>query len=301
MKLPYRAGDSFALPLGDGTHVPAHIVACDHHTVDIVVERPDGEPLPVLRASDRALVLQRWRRIARGTAGSAHAPPGTYWTGPAKVERTVATLLGRVNAQIAPLRIHEGRFSAEYPCVRGTGELAAVGGLPLRSLIVAGPVGLLDVARAFPELRHLRIAVRGMEVDARMLRSFSMLQTLNVSGVTVTHVEALAALEKLAMLRLARIDGRIDLRDLADLPASALSFEAIRELRGVDALLHRRKLEQLELLDMWQLELGDVMPLCELPHLLRAQIDVGGRRKNVELYRRAAWAYPWPRELCAAQ
>ncbi len=60
-------------------------------------------------------------------------------------------------------------------------------------------------------------------------------------------------------------------------------------------------LEQLELLDLWQLELGDVMPLCELPHLVRAQIDVGGRRKNVELYRRAAWAYPWPPELCAAQ
>jgi hypothetical protein len=33
---------------------------------------------------------------------------------------------------------------------------------------------------------------------------------------------------------------------------------------------------------------------------VRAEIDIGGRRKNVELNRRARWAYPWPLELIAS-
>jgi hypothetical protein len=46
--------------------------------------------------------------------------------------------------------------------------------------------------------------------------------------------------------------------------------------------------------------LNDLMPLTQHPALIRAEIDIGGRRKNVELYRRAHWAHPWPFDLDAA-
>ena len=57
MKLPYRVGDSFTMPIGDGSTVEARIVAHDHHTVVIAVSDL------VLRVSDRALVLHRWKII----------------------------------------------------------------------------------------------------------------------------------------------------------------------------------------------------------------------------------------------
>ncbi len=57
-----------------------------------------------------------------------------------------------------------------------------------------------------------------------------------------------------------------------------------------------QKLEQLELDGLWQFDVPDVEPLLAMPALVRAKVDIGGRRKNVELYKRARWAYPWPFE-----
>ena len=90
MKLPYRTGDIFALPLGDGSFVDAQIVACGHHTVDIV---PEGAA--AIRATDRALVLERWRPRENAPPRSPALADRVYWRGAAYVERAVATQLGK--------------------------------------------------------------------------------------------------------------------------------------------------------------------------------------------------------------
>ena len=290
MKLPYRAGDSFALPLGDGSHVRAQIVARNHHTVDIAVN--DLEPI---RASDRALVLHRWRLIANEPIARSGAPAQAYWTGPARVERLVATQLGVAPLQLHPLTVHEGRFTRSYACARSDDDLRALARRGVTALIVAGPVNLGGIAALFPELRALRIAVRDFEVDARVLAACVRLQVLDLSGVSLTNIDALAALGDLRAIRFARMR-RFDLREIADLRAEAISLESIADVHGISALTKRSNLLQVELLDLWPCALEEVMPLVESPQLVRAYVDIGGRRKNVELYRRAQWAYPWPLE-----
>ncbi|HUN29931.1 MAG TPA: hypothetical protein VMV65_08985 [Alphaproteobacteria bacterium] len=263
MKLPYRAGDSFALPLGDGTSAPAEILACDHHTVDIAVAG-----LELRGVSDRALVLRRWRRSGRPSVGRTSCAPdlhphraGKPWIGPAHAERIAATHLGVANLELAPLHVRN-RWKPEFST----------------------------------DARYVRVAQRGGTLDPRELAGrFPQVEAFDCSGVALTSLDFPASLRA---LRLARIDSPVDLRELARLPLDTLHLEHLREVRGIDALVQWDSLEQLEMLGFWQLELDDVWPLLDLRNLVRADIDIGGRRKNVELYRRANWAYPWPFELC---
>ena len=263
MKVPYREGDSFTMPIGDGSTVEARIVARDHHTVEIAVSDL------VLRVSDRALVLHRWKRsplvipsVAKRSRGT-DVPINKHWIGPGHAERIVATHLGIANLELPPLRVHN-RWNPTFPT----------------------------------DSRYLRIAGRGVTVDPRELAArFPYLEVLDCSGVALT---SLAFPPTLRALRLAWVATPVDLRELAALQLQALHLEELRNLRGVDALAHFASLQQLEMLGFWQLTLDQVRPLLDLPYLLRAEIDIGGRRKNVEIYKRATWAYPWPIEVLAA-
>jgi hypothetical protein len=254
MKLPYRVGDSFALPLGDGTIIEAHIVAHNHHTVDIAVADL------VLHVSDRALVLHRWRRI-KGNGGPSttlrYARDDTV--SPAHAERIVATHLGIADLELPPLYVRN-RWRPKLPP------------------------------------GYMRIAQRGFAVDPRTLPAD--LEVLELSHVALASLEFPPALRA---LRLAWISTPIDLRALAGLPLHTLSLEELRDVRGIDALARMPSLRQLEMLGFWQLRLDDVLWLVALRNLVRAEIDIGGRRKNVEIYKRATWAYPWPFEIFATR
>ena len=259
MRLPYSVRDTFTMPLGDGSLVEATIVARDHHTVDIAVSDL------VLRVSDRALVLHRWKRlvipsVAKRSRGS-DAPMNDAWIGAAHAERIVATHLGIANVELPALYVLN-RWTPEFP----------------------------------PDSRYLRIAQRGITLDPSELARFPHLEVLDCSGIALT---SLAFPATLRALRLARISTPVDLRELEVLPLQALHLEELRELRGVDALARLQSLQQLEMLGFWQLTLRDVEPLLAHRNLVRAEIDIGGRRKNVELYKRVNWAYPWPFEILA--
>ncbi len=181
--------------------------------------------------------------------------------GAAHAERIVATHLGIANLELPPLYIRAGEWTPQFPC----------------------------------DSRYLRIAERGFTLDPRELgQQYPLLEALDCSGIALTSLEFPRTLRA---LRLARVTTPVDLRTLAALPLHTLALEQLREVRGVEALAGWASLEQLEMLGFWQLELDDVMPVVQLQGLVRAEIDIGGRRKNVELYRRAGWAYPWPFEL----
>jgi hypothetical protein len=251
MKLPYRVGDTFRLPLGDGALVEATIVAHDHHTVDIAVADF------VLRVWDSALVLHRWKLepARRGWRfGAQDARPTEGWPnrlGPAHAERIVAGI------ELPPLRVHN-RWTPQFPP------------------------------------GYLRVAQRGMTLDPRELPPD--LEVLDCSHVALTSLQFPPTLRA---LRLAWISVPVDLRELEALNLHTLHLEELRDVRGVDALGRLGSLRQLEMLGFWQLTLREVEPLLAHPHLVRAEIDIGGRRKNVELYKRANWAYPWPFEILA--
>ena len=348
MKLPYRVGDSFALPIGDGSSVAARILACGHHVVDIVVIDGSERTIAALRVSDRALVLQRWRRSGERVRCKPVAPERAQWIGPAHAERIVAARLGIAPLDPPPLFVRElGAGSLEralaslgeqsiLSCPRPLGAhalahlrawliehrcarvrvcddatLLALAGTPIEHLTLAridgvlpafpsvvdlellAPADLHVVAAAFPNVRRLRIAARGMRVNASVLREFHALEALDVSGVALESIGALAGLN-LRVLRLARIDATLDVRALESSALRTLAIEHARDLRGVAAFAAWTALEQLELLGLWQAHLDEALTLVNLRALVRAEIDLGGRRKNVELNRRANWAYPWP-------
>jgi hypothetical protein len=253
VKLLYRVGDTFWFPVGDGSRVEATIVAHDHHTVDIAVSDL------VLRVSDRALVLHRWKRLRGPSSFEARlqlAPQDDEWgILPAHAERIVATRLGIADLELPPLHVHN-RWNPEFP--RG----------------------------------YMRIAERGMTLDPRTLPPD--LEALDCSGVALMSLDFPPALRA---LRLAWISTPVDLRELVTLPLQTLHLEELRELRGVEGLARLTQLQQLEMLGFWQLTLAYVEPLLAHRNLVRAEIDIGGRRKNVELYKRANWAYPWPFEI----
>ncbi|MGB6986359.1 MAG: hypothetical protein WBD74_10345 [Candidatus Aquilonibacter sp.] len=263
MKIPYRVGDTILLPIGDGSTVEATIVAHDRRTVDIAVSDL------MLRVSDRALVLHRWKRLRGPSSFEARlrlAPQDDRsinkdWIGPAHAERVVATHLGIASFELPALRVHN-EWKPEFP----------------------------------PDSRYLRIAQRGITLDPRELARFPHLEVLDCSGIALT---SFTFPRTLRALRLARISTPVDLRELEALPLQALHLEELRELRGVEALARLQSLQQLEMLGFWQLSLDDVLPLLAHRNLVRAEVDIGGRRKNVELYKRANWAYPWPFEIFA--
>jgi hypothetical protein len=255
MKLPYRVGDSFLLPVGDGSAVEATIVAGNHHTVDIAVSDL------MLRVRDTALVLHRWRRGGAPFEAPGLRPvaPQGDIVNPAHAERIVATHLGIAHVELPPLRVHN-RYEPALP--RG----------------------------------YMRIAQRGFVLDPRALPPD--LEVLDLSHVALASLDFPPALRA---LRLAWIMTPIDLRALEALQLEALSLEELRDVRGIDALARMPTLQQLEMLGFWQLTLAEALPLVALRNLLRAEIDIGGRRKNLELYKRANWAYPWPFEIFAAR
>ncbi|MEO9171374.1 MAG: hypothetical protein ABI282_10910 [Candidatus Baltobacteraceae bacterium] len=183
-------------------------------------------------------------------------------------------------------------------------QLDALATWPLRHLRLAGEPGRAriesvrelhleadtDVGAAlqcFPNVSALRIAVRNLRFDAGSIGGAGI-ALLDCSGLRcVVHLRALPALRA---LRLARI---VDEPDLDGLNVTALSIDdvGIASLGPIEAM---PALEQLELRGLWQLRIGDVEPALTHANLVRGFVDIGGRRKNIEIYRRARWAYPWP-------
>jgi len=359
VKLPYRSGDSFALPLGNGEVVTAAIVACDHHVVEIAADEQR------LRVYDEALVLHRWapchperseaksRERLSTTALRAYARDDKV-VGPAHAERIIAsargvahfddlpltvyevddeTSLARLDALPAPVMVSwsvplaesalrrvrawcEGRSETRLRLHSGAAsQAAAFANTPLAELTLAGPFDgtvrfksvrelVLDtplpaiaLERAFPNLRTLRIGWGARNVELMSLRGLHQLERLDLSHLELERADSLEPLSELPALRELRVARLHGLRSLAGLERMRLRTLCVEEQSQLESLVPLAActpLEQLELLGMWQWSIEDMEWAFGLPALVRARIDIGGRRKNVELYRRARWAYPWP-------
>lgn len=120
-------------------------------------------------------------------------------------------------------------------------------------------------------------------------------EVLDIAGVRFDSAQV-SSLEKLRALRIARVEQTIDLDALRTQRITTLALEHVT-VRDFTALSQWTHLEQLELRGFWQYNVHDVQWLADFPALRRLTLDLGGRRKNAEIYRGLRVAHAWPFDL----
>lgn len=147
--------------------------------------------------------------------------------------------------------------------------------------------------RHFPRITKLRVYGR-QTFDLRELLAPASLTHAELTSVHVEHPNRLLNCPALRTLRFSHANGLGKARHLALPQIQTLELDYVGELSEIAALGEMQQLEQLQLRGFWQHEIPEMEWLFAMRQLKRATIDIGGRRKNIELYRRANWAYPWP-------
>ncbi len=252
----------------------------------IVAERlgllPFSEPAIVVRdlrdGDTPAGTILTWRRaLDRATLGAvAHYVEENPETEVRLYGTAVQQLPG-----IAEWRLRRLRVAGAVP--------ANVRMESVRELHLEAAPDVASAARSFPNVRALRIASRAPRFDAR---SIAHLDLRALDCCDVAEITGLRFLPGLRALRIARTAVAPDLDGL-NLETLALDHT---HLESLEVLAHMPALVQAELRGFWQLRIADARVLLAMPNLLRTAIDIGGRRKNIEIYRDARWAYPWPFE-----
>lgn len=178
------------------------------------------------------------------------------------------------------------------------------------------------VLAAFPNLRVLRAVLRGATFDAETLAAVPKLERFSLAAARLTHGHAVAAMRALRVVELSDVvAGPDDVNGVLRAPGlRALRLRGISGLRSVDALARHRnlrvltldgllhleslrvlttlpRLESLDLVGLWQFELADVDFIGAMTSLRRFRIDIGGRRKNVEIYKQLRRCAPEPFDL----
>ncbi len=376
MKRPYRPGDWFAIPLGDGRYAAGIVARGTRKAIAGYVFGESFEGVPSLHGlaeldasraiwsgsfSDRAMVEDRWPVLGgRASFVSSEWPLETKYPSvlsPLVLERLVATgalpkhrrvvrdlhaavdaaalarfpddaqlqwrspppsqSLDAVAAWIATrprasIRLYGQALAslaefARMPHVRtlivGKGDLPAT--LPVfshvRRLELEQMLPTARLARAFPHAIALRVAAGDSVIDMAPLEALDGLRVLDCSGGIVEGLASLARMPHLEALRLSRTRGWESVDAFAQTSIRALSLEHNVRLTNLTPLARMAELEQLELRGLWQFNVEDMRWLAACRRLRRTSIDIGGRRKNVEIYRRAVWAAAWPFAWLAQQ
>jgi hypothetical protein len=176
------------------------------------------------------------------------------------------------------------------------------------------PADLRRTLHAFPALRTLRIRARGARVDASALEGapelehFELRDALVARALRLGEIASLRSLDiedaalddairlpQLQALRLARIASFKNVDNLRDHPAMrALALVGLMEIDDLSPIASIAHLESLELRGLWQFGVGDLAFVASMPSLRRLFVDIGGRRKNAEIYRQRAYAAPLP-------
>jgi hypothetical protein len=173
------------------------------------------------------------------------------------------------------------------------------------------------ILEEFPALTILRIVARGATVDARelsgcvALRGLSIaagriinaaalshlpaLRALELRDVTIDHAAAVLRPSGLRALRLAKIAGFTSIAAVAEHPAlRVLSLGPLMDLESIAPVEQLPHLESLELAGLWQFSVAEAAFITRMKSLRRLRIDIGGKRKNVEIYKRCKTTLPDP-------
>jgi len=144
----------------------------------------------------------------------------------------------------------------------------------------------VDAAELAPSLLGLSVGEGGI-YNSRALTTARKLRVIELRDVRLDDFAAIGDLPELRALRLARIGPLTSLRPLAGHRAMrSLALQDLVHLRSLDVLSSLPMLESIELRGLWQFAIPDAQPLFAVPRLARASVDIGGRRKNVEIIKR---------------
>ncbi|HTA39862.1 MAG TPA: Imm26 family immunity protein [Candidatus Acidoferrales bacterium] len=178
------------------------------------------------------------------------------------------------------------------------------------------PANLERTIAAFPAVRTLRIRARGELVDASALHRAHELDRLELRDAIVARADRLADVTSLRRLdvqdasldaaanllrmplralRLARIASFQSVSGLRDHPTlRTLALDGLLEIDDLRPIATIARLESLDLRGLWQFDIDDLAFVHTMPSLRRLHVDIGGRRKNAEIYRKGAYAAPLP-------
>ena len=206
--------------------------------------------------------------------------------------------------QLARLAVDAAHLPASLPVFPHVGALALDG----------VPADLAATLARFPNVTDLHLRARGGSVDAAAFAAAPCLERLAVADAALNAAGSIAALPALATLdlhstsldddvafsarrlrslRLSSMSGLTSIEGLRDRPhLAALVLENLTCVDDVRAIATLPNLTSLELTGMWQLRVDDVAFIAALPALSRLKLDIGGRRKNLEIYRRRPLAEP---------
>jgi hypothetical protein len=178
------------------------------------------------------------------------------------------------------------------------------------------PADLARMLGAFANLKTLRIRARGAAVNASALvgaaklevlvlrdaaltaaaslRDLRALRVLDVESATIDDAGAAFGL-RLVELRLANVAPVRTLAALRDHPTlQTLALAGLIDVDDLGPIATIAGLESLDLRGFWQCTVDDVAFIVSMESLRRLHLDIGGRRKNEEIYRRRSLAEPLP-------
>jgi hypothetical protein len=185
---------------------------------------------------------------------------------------------------------HAGRWLEHFPNAR-----------IVRTALHGGRLDAGDVAVA--RLTALSLAEGTVTNLAALHRSYE-LRTLELRDVAVDAFESVGRLGALRSLRLCAVERLASIQALrGHVQLRSLWLERLPFLQRLSDLQWLPALESLDLSALWQFGMRDAEVFFALPALRRAGIDIGGKRKNVEIVKRlqlpAVPPYSFEREASA--
>jgi hypothetical protein len=129
---------------------------------------------------------------------------------------------------------------------------------------------------------------------AASLRDLRALRVLDVESAGIDDADAAFGL-RLLELRLANVVPVRTLAALRDHPTlQTLALAGLIDVDDLGPIATITGLESLDLRGFWQCSVDDVAFAASMASLRRLHLDIGGRRKNEEIYRRRSLAEPLP-------
>jgi hypothetical protein len=163
----------------------------------------------------------------------------------------------------------------------------------LQADLRGGAFDLATLAHA-PKLRRLSLANARLRGEWQV-ESPPGLKVIELRDMPAVRVEELLRLPGTVALRLSRIG---EMRSIDALTGHAnlrvVALEALTHVDCVHVLATLPRLESLDVRGLWQLSLDDVAFIPTMLGLRRLGIDIGGRRKNVEIYKKVRLPKPPP-------
>ncbi len=259
MKRPYKAGDTFAIPIVGGRVANGVVIEAGGEVAVLGL----GRDL-VARVHDRALHTLRWRVTGREPGFDRASWPAA-----------------------------ESRYVESPETFADRARALLDGEVWVRPRVVVRNGVLLEPA---PDPQLLRVVGRrSTRFDARALIDQVGVTALDLAGVTLAHPDAIAQ-TNVRVLRLVDVRAGDDLEWLAATAITHLYLHRAYRAASLEPLARMAALRHLDVRGAWQFHLTAMDWKAAFGRLDGVTIDLGSRRKNTEIHRTFASPYPEPFE-----